>query len=107
MVRCHVCSVSCELEEIINYQEETWWTQSRRWTRFGHVFLWKLSFYAERKSFTAVGFKIRSRVQNMKYNQKLQGERNVEIKNLLLNVIWCTSGQLLALLLSHYVPLQL
>lgn len=23
MVRCRVCSVSCELEEIINYQEET------------------------------------------------------------------------------------
>lgn len=44
----------------------------------------------------------------MKYNQKLQGERNVEIKNLLLlNVIGCTSGQLLALLLSRYVPLQL
>lgn len=23
MVRCRVCSVSCELEEIINYKEET------------------------------------------------------------------------------------
>lgn len=102
--------LQCELwvRRLLIIRRKHWWTQSRRWTRFGHVFLWKLSFYAERKSFTAVGFKIRSRVQNMKYNQKLQGERNVEIKNLLLlNVIWCTSGQLLALLLSRYVPLQL